>query len=97
MKFIEVTAQSGITEPANYYEVNIYPSPRTRNPERSFRGQSGDEIDKLVPLGIVMRYLHLHPVERVAVSEGTQSFIREELEVLVQAHNASAPMLEQVS
>ena len=91
MKSIRVTALSGMTEPFTYYNVEIYSSQRAKKPEIHFHGKGGDDVSIIIPLAIVMKYLHNHPVEKVAVSGRTEKFIKKELELLVQAHNAAIP------
>jgi len=93
MKSIQITKSSGQTEPFIYYRVKVYATQGAEKPEADIGGRGGDDVDKTIPLALVMKYLHQHPVERVEVDKRTDSFIKKDLVMIVQAHNAAVSLM----
>ena len=91
MKTLRIHATRGQTEPRTYYRLFIYQESGAEKPEHQFLGNGGDDFDKTIPLAMVMRYLHNHPVEPVAVDSRIHEHAASDLKTIIDAHNAAIP------
>ena len=98
MKRIKVDHESGHTEPCSYYKVFVYPALNSKKPE--FHSEetcyAKEEVDDNIPLGIVMGYLHHHPLDETVLDDETDDYLRSKLQIIIQAHNASVSKLKKL-